>query len=88
MNNHPYQLAFPSSTEELLNMAFQILDSSVERVGEARDKVEGSLNEDETVDNDKVWGLYMLDIHGFPKRLLETIIKTIHSCCLFVNFFT
>lgn len=54
MDNNPYQLAFPSTTVELLNMAFQILDSSIERVCEARDKVEGSLNEDETVDNDKV----------------------------------
>lgn len=54
MNSSPYQLAFPTTTVELLNMAFQILDSSVERVGESRDKMEGGLNEDKTVDNDKV----------------------------------
>ena len=37
--SRPYQVVFPSSSLELLNMAFNILESSAERVSEARVKM-------------------------------------------------
>lgn len=37
--SRPYQVVFPNSSLDLLYMAFNILESSAERVSEAREKM-------------------------------------------------
>jgi hypothetical protein len=52
--SEPYKVVFPNTFLDLLYMALNILESSVERVSEAREKM-AKLSGGESVDDNKVW---------------------------------